>query len=202
MEGNKPGCGKSFGIVLLVIALAYPAYLSFLWLGNAFTFLGYNFFFFMDNLLLFPGAPPILLWAILGGLIGFIPGTYIAIRKYRLKKVLLLIPFMVLVLLLVLLNLINKPMEQSETFSSFQKSLIESSEIKPESATLLYTLNVRQGPSTQYSKLFVLDSGTHVEILEKGHFTSNRQEWFRVRFEGQEGYVNSRYLKVLSISEE
>lgn len=202
MERNKPGCGKSFGIVLLVIALAYPAYLSFLWLGDVFTFLGYNFFFYMDNLLLVRGAPPVLLWAILGGLIGAIPGTYIAIRRFRLKGVLLFIPLLVLALLLVLLNIINKPMDQAGSFSASLKPHMESSEFQPEYGTLLYTLNVRQGPSTQYSKLFVLDSGTHVEILEKGHFTSNRQEWFRVRFEGQEGYVNSRYVKVLAIPEE
>src|SRR5690606_20361945 len=117
MEGNKPGCGKSLGIVLLIIALAYPVYLSFLWLGEAFTFLGYNFFFFMDKLLQVHGAPPVLLWAILGGLIGFIPGTYIAIRRFRLKKAIFLIPLMLLVLLLVLLSLINKPMDQAGSFS-------------------------------------------------------------------------------------
>jgi hypothetical protein len=202
MEANKPGCGKSFGIVLLIIALAYPAYLSFLWLGDAFTFLGYNFFFFMDSLLMVRRAPPVLLWAILGGLIGFIPGTYVAIRKFKLKGILIFIPLMGLIFLLVLLSIINKPLDQGGNFSASHKPYMESSKGQREYCTLLHTINVRQGPSTQYSKLFVLDSGTNVEILEKGHFTHNRQEWFRVKFEGQEGYVNSRYVKILSSPEE
>lgn len=202
MEGNKPGCGKSFGIVLLIFALAYPAYLSLLWLGDALTFMGYNFFFFMDSLLTVRGAPPVLLWAILGGLIGLIPGTYIAIRKFKLKGVLVLVPLLALIFLLVLLGIINKPLDQAGSFSASQKLQLNASEVQPAYGTLLYTLNVRQGPSTQYSKLFVLDSGSHVEILEKGHFTSNRQEWFKVRFEGKEGYVNSSYVKVLAIPQE
>ncbi|MCC3867542.1 C40 family peptidase [Terrisporobacter mayombei] len=50
------------------------------------------------------------------------------------------------------------------------------------------TLNVRSGPSTSYSVIGTLSSGTKVEVIS----TSNG--WSKIKYSGKTGYVSSQYL--------
>jgi uncharacterized protein YraI len=50
-------------------------------------------------------------------------------------------------------------------------------------------LNVRTGESTEYPVSFRLQKGDEVEILSKNN------DWYRIRFLGNTGYVHSKYLE-------
>lgn len=51
-------------------------------------------------------------------------------------------------------------------------------------------LNVRSGPSTSYQSVGTLSYNQKVEILEKSN------DWYKINFNGTQGYVNSSYLKL------
>lgn len=49
------------------------------------------------------------------------------------------------------------------------------------------TLNVRTGPSTDYTKIGALSSGARVTVLEE------RNGWYRINYNGQEGWISASY---------
>ncbi len=51
-------------------------------------------------------------------------------------------------------------------------------------------LNVRKGPSTKYSRIGYLYKNKSVEIL------STNGSWYKVNFNGKEGWVSKEYIKV------
>ncbi len=68
---------------------------------------------------------------------------------------------------------------------------IPSNEEKSET-TYLYTttnLNFREGPSTKYNRITLLRTDTKLELLE--HLDNN---WYKVRYNGQIGYVSGDYV--------
>ncbi len=58
-------------------------------------------------------------------------------------------------------------------------------------------VNFRQGPSTDDTILAKLAEGTEVEILTIPDQIGS-QYWYRVRYNGEEGYVQSNYIRVTS----
>ncbi|MBQ4360406.1 MAG: SH3 domain-containing protein [Proteobacteria bacterium] len=49
------------------------------------------------------------------------------------------------------------------------------------------TLNVRTGPSTDYSKIGALSSGARVTVLEE------KNGWYKINYNGQEGWISASY---------
>ncbi|MBR4986557.1 MAG: SH3 domain-containing protein [Proteobacteria bacterium] len=49
------------------------------------------------------------------------------------------------------------------------------------------TLNVRTGPSTDYSKIGSLSSGARVTVLEE------KNGWYKINYNGQEGWISAAY---------
>lgn len=100
---NNSGCA-SLLLILLLLAIIYVFKAQ---LGMYST----KVFHFSDALLqLSSGITPIIGWSLLGLLIGSIYGSFVAWKKYKLNAGVNLIPIGVLVLLLTILYLSNKPM--------------------------------------------------------------------------------------------
>ena len=57
--------------------------------------------------------------------------------------------------------------------------------------TTVSSLNVRSGPSSNYSKLGILTKGTKVEVVER---YSNG--WYKIKYKGSYGYVSGTYVKL------
>ena len=55
-------------------------------------------------------------------------------------------------------------------------------------------VNVRSGPSIIDSKLFVLKKGDEVELIQAGYKSTSNVEWYKVKYNNQEGYINSKYM--------
>ncbi|WP_297132556.1 SH3 domain-containing protein, partial [Terrisporobacter sp.] len=53
-------------------------------------------------------------------------------------------------------------------------------------------LNVRKGPSTSYSILGTLPSGTKVEIVG----TDSKTGWYKIKYKNDYGYVSNDYITV------
>lgn len=184
-----------FLIFLLVIVGVYLLYLFLLWLGKVFVFLGYNLYFFLDNFLFISPINPILMWGVLGLFIGSLIGTLISIKKYKLNFSLFIYTLLAFVTFLITMGWVNKPSGNYISYASHLKNEIPADPIPTREYFILKsTLNVRSGPSTRYSKLFVLNEGIEVELVEKGYFTNNA-EWYKIKFNDQEGFVNSIYLE-------
>ncbi len=58
------------------------------------------------------------------------------------------------------------------------------------------SLNVRSGPGMDYAVVGLLSAGSTVEV------TGEEGSWYEVAFGSQTGYVNSRYLDVVEVTEE
>ena len=53
-------------------------------------------------------------------------------------------------------------------------------------------LNVRKGPSTSYSKVGYLKSGTNVEIVGKDSKTG----WYKIKYNNGYAYVSNEYVTI------
>ena len=53
-------------------------------------------------------------------------------------------------------------------------------------------LNMRKSPEDRAKIVIKIKNGSQVEVLE------TVEEWYRISFDGKEGYVKSRYIKLLS----
>lgn len=62
-------------------------------------------------------------------------------------------------------------------------------------------VNVRSGPGTNYSKLYKVNAGDYVHVLdecEEEMFADGAYaHWYKINFEGQEGYMCGRWLSAL-----
>ena len=56
--------------------------------------------------------------------------------------------------------------------------------------TISDNLNIRSGPSTSYDIIGTLNTDAKIEILAKNN------DWYKVDYNGKEGYVSSNYLKL------
>jgi len=198
MDKDKPS--KIFLLILLGAFLLYLLYLFLIWLGKVYVFLGYNSFFFLDNLLAITLFNPVVMWGVFGLFIGSMVGIIIAVKKFKLNYNLVFYPLTLVILFLSLLGFINKP---AEFYGNYNPPLklnnITAEPIEPSVPKNFYSLktmvNVRTGPTTFDSIIFTLQKGTEVELVKKGFYNKNRNEWFKIKYKDQEGYVNSKFLK-------
>ncbi len=61
-------------------------------------------------------------------------------------------------------------------------------------------VNFRQGPGQDYEKIGKLNAGTVVELLTIPSVVDS-SHWYRVRYNGQVGYVQANFVRVLTIDE-
>ena len=61
-------------------------------------------------------------------------------------------------------------------------------------------VNFRVGPGQQYNYIGKLNSGTVVELLTIPSVI-DENHWYCVRYNGQEGYIQSNYIRVLTVDE-
>jgi hypothetical protein len=186
-------------LFLLVLGFGlYWLYLFVLFMAQVFVFGGYNFFFFLDNLLAVPGLDAVAVWAVFGLLPGSIAGTVVAIRRYQLSRRLVGYPVGATLLVLVLMGFVNKPLQYETAIPSQNGPEAGSSDIAGAAPALArYTLtsnvNVRSGPSVVADKLFVLDKYSRVEVV--GAVRKGSAIWYRITHDGREGYVHSRFVR-------
>lgn len=94
------------------IILACWIFISIVSLSPITAVIGLNTTLFLDNLLMQSQAiSPIILWSILGTLIGLVYGTVVAWRKYTLDSKLILIPAALLSFFVVILFFLNSPLQ-------------------------------------------------------------------------------------------
>ncbi|MBI5538414.1 MAG: SH3 domain-containing protein [Bacteroidia bacterium] len=161
---------------------------------NTFTYIGYNFFFFLDNLFAISTFNPVVVWGIFGLFIGSIIGVIIAIKKFQLSKTLILFPVGFVVILITIMGFVNSPLQHSGTY--IPPNIVKTE--KPSIERFFYVsnidANVRSGPSVSNSKLFVLKKGSEVEVIQKGFYDSRNVEWFKIKYNYQQGYMSSKLL--------
>jgi len=95
---------KLFAIIIVGVGI----------IAKFFVYLGYNFIFFTDNLILIDAINPIIVWGIIGLLIGATVGIIIATKKYKLSKNLILYPITVFVLFLSIMGFVNRPWQYNK----------------------------------------------------------------------------------------
>jgi hypothetical protein len=83
-----------------------------------------NAFLFMDSLLqVSPGFPPVVMWFVLGALVGLVYGSFVAWKKYRLDYKLNLIPVALLGLFIFFLMMVNQPISSQPVVSEVNTEL-------------------------------------------------------------------------------
>lgn len=188
-------------IIFLLLAIVI-LYKIVVFLTKAFVYLGFNVFLFTDNLLKFESVNPIVLWGVLGLLMGSIFGVIIAIKKYRLSKVLVVYPLSITILAIVILSFVNKPTDLSGTYTPPGTQVIAA---PPEQTnrtsyyTVIQTTPIWSGYSRPRSKLFNLSRGKVVEVLDSVRDSRNNM-WYKITFIDPKtrrlkaGYVNANDL--------
>lgn len=194
------------GLLLIVLgALAiYLVYKLVMFLSVVFVYLGFNIFVFLDNLLKFESANPVVLWGFFGLLLGSIIGVLIAIKKYKLDKILILYPIGLFVLIITILIFINSPTNASGEYSPSNFSESNTNQVEASKVTYYVTtqtVNVRSRPLASSSKLITLSAGIQVEFIENTLDNRNKT-WSKIRYTDPQtgntinGYINASYLRV------
>lgn len=184
---------KFLSILIFICACIgiYLIYLLIVWASRAFVIWGYNSIFFIDNLFDLKIFNPVVIWGINGLLVGSIIGVVIAVKKHKLSKILILYPLSLVALIITIMSFVNKPAQHSGLFNSL--NVIDSTNLK--SYFLLNNIaNVRSGPSLSNSKLFSLQKGTEVEVIQKGIYDSENVEWYKIIYDYKQGYICSKLL--------
>lgn len=194
------------GLLLIGLgALAlYLVYRIVMFLSVLFVYLGFNVFVFLDNLLKFESGNPVVLWGFFGLLLGSIIGVLIAIKKYKLAKVLILYPVGLFVLIIIILIFINSPTNASGEYSASNFSESNTNQVETSKVTYYVTtqtVNVRSRPLASSSKLITLSAGIQVEFIENTIDNRNKT-WSKIRCTDSQtgntisGYINASYLRV------
>lgn len=197
MTTAKPK-SKTPGILILILVAAglYLAYIVVVFLIKCMIYSGYNFLFFTDNLFQIKTFNPIVSWAIAGLFLGSIAGVLVAIKRFKLSKLLVLFPVALVLVFVAIMYFVNHPANYNGDFSSLlpksgnQNEYIQHFDYYK--ATM--AVNVRTGPSVKYPKAFVLNRGNEVQLIEKNIWDSRHNEWFKIKYNYNEGYINSKYL--------
>lgn len=183
-------------ILILMIAGLYLAYLIVVLLVKCVIYGGYNFLFFTDNLFQINLFSPIVSWAIAGLFIGSIVGVLVAVKKFQLSKLLVLFPVGLVFIFFTTMYFVNHPTDYNGDFNSMlSKPTVQQEYIQHfdyYKATM--DINVRTGPSTNYRRVFVLNKGNEAQLIERNIWDSRHNEWFKIKYNSTEGYVNSKYL--------
>ena len=183
-------------MIILVLGLVclgiYVVYLLVIWATKVFVYLGYNSFFYLDNLFGINPFNPIVVWSIWGLFIGSIIGVTIAVKKHKLSKILILYPVGFVILLFTIMGFVNHPSDYKNNYMPPQENKVV---VAPKNYyTLTMDANVRSGPSKNNSVLFVLNKGMVVEVIQKGSFDSRNAEWYKIRNENREGFISAKLL--------
>ena len=185
-------------IILIIIGTLIGLYL----LGKLIILLvklsalyGYNFFFLVDNMLRVDAFNPAVTWGILGLFAGSITGVTVAVKKKKLQKWLILCPLLLTGLFITIMSMINKPGQYTSDFDlsriNKQYPIIE---ITTEYYIATSDVNIRAGTSKFSRLISTVKKGQEVEVLQKGVYDSRNVEWVKVKYNGQEGFVNKNYL--------
>ena len=194
--------------ILVILAVAiYVGIKLVMFLSIAFVYLGWNLFVYLENLLQFSSANPLVLWGIFGLFIGSIFGVVVAVKKYKLPKKLIFYPFIITILLIVILSFINTPSQLSGSLNTLMNTNIQTdantNNAAQSPAYSLYTvtqeMNVRQGPSLRSNRLFTVPRNARVRIIENVR-DNNNILWSRIEYTNpntslkQTGYLKNKYL--------
>jgi hypothetical protein len=125
-----------------------------------------NAFLFMVTLLqVSPGFPPVIMWFVLGALIGLVYGSFVAWKKYRLDFRLNLIPIALLVLFVFLLMSINQPISSQPV----------ASEVKTEMANRFITVSASSRMPNYKNNTFgennLVDMNDNTSWVENGNYS-------------------------------
>lgn len=191
---NKPG---TIGLIVLMLIGLLALLAVVIFLTRAFAYLGYNALFFTDNLIAIRFLHPVVAWGIFGFFIGSIVGVLIAVKKYKLSKLLVLYPVALVALVVTILSFVNKPANYSGAYVP-KENPADSTAFSAPVTTAYYKLNfdanIRSGPSVKQRRRFSLKKGVMLEVLEKGHFDEKGIEWYKISYNAREGYVSSKLL--------
>ena len=141
-------------------------------------------------------------WAIFGLFIGSVFGVVIAVKKFQLSKKLVLYPVVITTFLFVVMGYINKPSKTSGNYIPFEntnESTLSNQANQPDFYELLADINVRSRPSGKSSKLFTLKKGISFEMMGSGYYDTKNNEWTKIIYNEQEGYVSSKHLRYLKV---
>lgn len=191
---SKPNGCVNF---LLVVFCLFLSYFIVVFLAKVFVFSGYNFFFFTDNLLAIKGFNPVINWTIFGLLLGSIAGVIIAVKKFQLSKLLILYPAAITAIYIIAMWLFNNPAAYTVYYKPTSPTPVMDTVSAPVRRIYYKTLssiNARSGPSPGDNKLFTLKKKAEVEMIKRRFFDSKNAEWFKIKYNGKEGFVNSKYL--------
>ena len=197
---KKARSGREILLILIGVFFAlYVLYHLLIWCAKASVYLGYNLFFYLDNLFTITRLNPLISWGIFGFFLGIIFGVLIAIRKYRLSKRLIFFPVAFFIMLVVIMSFINQPGNYSGTYGGLRKNTVDS--LAAPSPTIKYYYKVvsdskvRSGPSIKHPRLFTIVRGAEVQVDQPGSFDATRTQWIKIRYNRQEGYISSRQLR-------
>ena len=195
--------------ILVILAVAiYVGVKLVMFLSILFVYLGWNLFVYLENLLHFTSANPLLMWGILGLFAGSIFGVVVAVKKYKLPKKLIFYPFLLTILLIVILSFINHPSRLSGSLNTLLNTNTES-DVNNNNATEtpaynLYTvtqsMNVRQQPSLRSNRLFAVPRNARVRLIENVK-DNNNTLWSKIEYTNpktgfaQTGYLKNKYLQ-------
>lgn len=190
-SNNSSGC-----LVVVGVAVGlYVVYLIVTFAVKAFAYLGYNFSFYLDNLLFMGSISPIISWAISGLFAGSIAGVLVAVKKYNLSRLLILYPAGAALVFVLVMGFVNKPGKTVGVFKLPEEAYDVTVPAQPEYYYFVTAdVNVRSGPSAKYSKQFTLPRGTRVEMVQGGFYDSRKAEWIKIKYNYKVGYINARYL--------
>lgn len=170
---KSSGCSGLL-LVLLLLALAYV-------FREPLGTYSAGIFLFTDHLLqLGSSISPVVSWGVLGLLVGSIYGSFVAWKKYKLHATINLLPLGILLLILAVLYLVNKP-SHSQAFTNSPNT----------QTTYAYDLvtaevyNATQGNNTQYKPLFLLDSSDNTAWITD---VAKSNAEVRFSFKGLERY--------------
>lgn len=196
-------------VILVILAVAiYVGFKLVKFLSIVFVYFGWNLFVYLENLLQFSSANPLVMWGIFGLFIGSIFGVLIAVKKYRLPKKLIFYPFLLTIFLIVILSFINNPSNLSGSLNTLLNTNTES-DVNNNNATetpaySLYTvtqeMNVRQQPSLRSNRLFSVPRNARVRIIENVRDDKNAV-WSKIEYKNpktgfaQIGYLKNKYLQ-------
>lgn len=188
MSEDKSGCiSWIFGIGLVGL-LIYGLIKGIIWLSHIFVAWGNLFLIYLDYHFMIPAINPIVTWGIVGLFFGGLIGVIIAIKKLKLSWTLLLYPFAAMVLLITIMSFVDKS-EYGKLPNGEEEITITKEFYKVNTNS-----NVRSEPSLQGKKLFVLETGTEIECISKGHFDSRGLEWCFITHNGNQGYISTKLL--------
>ena len=195
--------------ILVILAVAiYVGIKLVMFFSIAFVYLGWNLFVYLENLLQFSSANPLVMWGILGLLIGSIFGVMVAVKKYKLPKKLIFYPFLITILLIIILSFINNPSKLSGSLSTMLNTNTQTDVITNNAAqspaynlyTVTQEMNVRQQPSLKSNRLFTVPRNARVRLIENVSDNKNAL-WSKIEYTNpatgfkQTGYLKNKYLQ-------